>query len=133
MEAEKQARLSTLLDEEEEENEEDGIENSPNLNNSATNKEENINDSNKNENIMYNATQNTNTETKTNDKTDNKNMNEMPLKSTIKTPWRATNDSLLIGSCPHSWLFGRVGAVVHHGGAGNVVGVLVFYVFYICN
>ena len=33
--------------------------------------------------------------------------------------WNAERDSLLIGSCPHSWLFDRVGAVVHHGGAGE--------------
>lgn len=26
---------------------------------------------------------------------------------------------LLIGNCPHDWLFTRVSAVVHHGGAGT--------------
>ena len=25
----------------------------------------------------------------------------------------------LLGNCPHSWLFKRMGAVVHHGGAGT--------------
>jgi hypothetical protein len=25
-----------------------------------------------------------------------------------------------LGDCPHDWLFPRMGAVVHHGGAGTV-------------
>ena len=33
--------------------------------------------------------------------------------------WQADRDAVLIGSCPHSWLFERVAAVVHHGGAGT--------------
>ena len=33
--------------------------------------------------------------------------------------WQADRDAVLIGSCPHSWLFQRVAAVVHHGGAGT--------------
>lgn len=33
--------------------------------------------------------------------------------------WSAARDAILIGPCPHSWLFEQVGAVVHHGGAGN--------------
>ena len=32
--------------------------------------------------------------------------------------WTAALDALLIGACPHSWLFKMVAAVVHHGGAG---------------
>jgi hypothetical protein len=33
--------------------------------------------------------------------------------------WNAETDAILIGPCPHSWLFTRVAAVVHHGGAGK--------------
>lgn len=29
-------------------------------------------------------------------------------------------DVFMIGDCPHEWLFDRVSAVVHHGGAGTV-------------
>lgn len=29
------------------------------------------------------------------------------------------SDVLFIGDCPHEWLFERVSAVVHHGGAGT--------------
>ena len=29
------------------------------------------------------------------------------------------DDILLLGNCPHSWLFQRVSAVIHHGGAGT--------------
>ncbi|KAI9168006.1 UDP-Glycosyltransferase/glycogen phosphorylase [Paramyrothecium foliicola] len=29
------------------------------------------------------------------------------------------NDIFLLGNCPHDWLFPRVAAVVHHGGAGT--------------
>lgn len=28
-------------------------------------------------------------------------------------------DVLFLGDCPHEWLFQRVSAVVHHGGAGT--------------
>lgn len=34
--------------------------------------------------------------------------------------WRAASDALLVGPLPHSWLFERVTAVVHHGGAGKL-------------
>ena len=37
--------------------------------------------------------------------------------------WTAAQDALLIGACPHSWLFKMVAAVVHHGGAGMVTSV----------
>ena len=33
--------------------------------------------------------------------------------------WSAESDAFLLGPCPHSWLFPRVLAVVHHGGAGT--------------
>merc|ERR550532_2631522 len=32
----------------------------------------------------------------------------------------------LLGNCPHSWLFQRCSAVVHHGGAGTVAAGLRF-------
>jgi UDP:flavonoid glycosyltransferase YjiC (YdhE family) len=31
----------------------------------------------------------------------------------------STADVLFVGGCPHEWLFQRVAAVVHHGGAGT--------------
>ena len=43
---------------------------------------------------------------------------EKSEKSVKKVAWTAACDALLIGSCPHSWLFNQVAAVVHHGGAG---------------
>lgn len=33
--------------------------------------------------------------------------------------WKASKDALMIGPCPHSWLFQHVAAVIHHGGAGT--------------
>ena len=129
-EAEKQARLSILLDEDEEESDENEVENSSNLKNLTTSEEENIHFD-----TPRKKRKETNTGTKTNknEKTDIKNVHEVPLKSTIlkiKSPWRACKDSLLIGSCPHSWLFGRVGAVVHHGGAGNIADVVMSIILY---
>ena len=38
--------------------------------------------------------------------------------------WSADSDALLIGPCPHSWLFPRVAAAVHHGGAGTTAASL---------
>ena len=38
--------------------------------------------------------------------------------------WRADRDAVLIGACPHAWLFERVAAVVHHGGAGAALAAL---------
>ena len=29
--------------------------------------------------------------------------------------WEASRDAMLIGPCPHSWLFPKVAAVIHHG------------------
>ena len=34
--------------------------------------------------------------------------------------WNAQRDAILIGPCPHTWLFQKVKAVCHHGGAGRV-------------
>jgi len=34
--------------------------------------------------------------------------------------WIADRDAHFIGPCPHNWLFQRVSAVVHHGGAGTL-------------
>ena len=31
----------------------------------------------------------------------------------------STRDVFYLGDCPHEWLFPRVAAVVHHGGAGT--------------
>ena len=42
-----------------------------------------------------------------------------PSKASKPSTWTASKDALLIGACPHSWLFERVAAVVHHGGAGT--------------
>ncbi len=33
--------------------------------------------------------------------------------------WTAAKDSFFMGPCPHNWLFQKVFAVVHHGGAGQ--------------
>lgn len=33
--------------------------------------------------------------------------------------WKGSSDALLIGPCPHNWLFNQVAAVIHHGGAGK--------------
>jgi hypothetical protein len=51
--------------------------------------------------------------------------------------WIAENDAILIGSCPHSWLFTRVCGVVHHGGAGTTAaglraGIYMYSYMYIC-
>jgi hypothetical protein len=35
--------------------------------------------------------------------------------------WNPEHDTLMIGACAHSWLFERVAAVVHHGGAGTTM------------
>ena len=35
------------------------------------------------------------------------------------TPTSLPDEILLIGSAPHDWLFPRMAAVVHHGGAGT--------------
>jgi UDP:flavonoid glycosyltransferase YjiC (YdhE family) len=34
------------------------------------------------------------------------------------------NNVLVIGSVPHSWLFSRVSAIVHHGGAGTTAAAI---------
>jgi UDP:flavonoid glycosyltransferase YjiC (YdhE family) len=39
--------------------------------------------------------------------------------------WDAALDLFLIGPCPHPWLFKRVCAVVHHGGAGTTAAGLI--------
>lgn len=33
--------------------------------------------------------------------------------------WTAAKDAFFMGPCPHNWLFQKVFAVVHHGGAGK--------------
>jgi hypothetical protein len=33
--------------------------------------------------------------------------------------WTAAEDAFFMGPCPHGWLFQKVSAVVHHGGAGG--------------
>ena len=38
--------------------------------------------------------------------------------------WKASRDAILIGPCPHSWLFQHVGAVIHHGGSGTTAASL---------
>eukprot|EP00595_Chromulina_sp_UTEXLB2642_P003086 CAMPEP_0196763528 /NCGR_PEP_ID=MMETSP1095-20130614/4257_1 /TAXON_ID=96789 ORGANISM="Chromulina nebulosa, Strain UTEXLB2642" /NCGR_SAMPLE_ID=MMETSP1095 /ASSEMBLY_ACC=CAM_ASM_000446 /LENGTH=1269 /DNA_ID=CAMNT_0042116921 /DNA_START=178 /DNA_END=3987 /DNA_ORIENTATION=- len=39
--------------------------------------------------------------------------------------WKSSRDAMLIGPCPHSWLFTKVSAVIHHGGAGTTSAGLV--------
>lgn len=39
-------------------------------------------------------------------------------------PGKRSEDLLVIDSAPHDWLFSRVSAVVHHGGAGTTAAVL---------
>lgn len=41
------------------------------------------------------------------------------LPTSCNIAWSASRDALVIGPCPHTWLFEHVGAVVHHGGAGT--------------
>jgi hypothetical protein len=51
---------------------------------------------------------------------------EMPKSESIRfdwdevenDEWTAAKDSFFMGPCPHNWLFQKVSAVVHHGGAG---------------
>lgn len=40
-------------------------------------------------------------------------------RSLLPGGWSAESDAFLLGPCQHSWLFPRVAAVVHHGGAGT--------------
>jgi len=46
--------------------------------------------------------------------------------------WSATKDAMFLGPCPHDWLFQRVAGVVHHGGAGTVLLLLVPFFFLSC-
>ena len=114
-EAEKQARLAYLLEEEEEEIEDEiseefegdrGGEEGKGSKSKSKSEGELKGDKNSNfnsDNITY-APEN--------------QKSEKSEKSEKKVAWTAACDALLIGSCPHSWLFNQVAAVVHHGGAG---------------
>lgn len=51
---------------------------------------------------------------------------ETGVRAIISRGWSKLGDGqphddnvLFIGDCPHEWLFARVAAVVHHGGAGT--------------
>jgi sterol 3beta-glucosyltransferase len=50
------------------------------------------------------------------------------MRGVIQSGWARLHgdddDILTIGDIPHSWLFPRVAAVVHHGGAGTVAAAL---------
>lgn len=51
------------------------------------------------------------------------------VRAIIATGWgglavRSSDDLLVIDQAPHDWLFGRVSAVVHHGGAGTTAAAL---------
>jgi hypothetical protein len=102
-EAEKQAKLALLVDEDEDEDEDedhDGI------------LGKDIED--------MNITKSTSKNDMRNDMNSRNSVGNLSQKRGVKVShWNAERDSLLIGSCPHSWLFDRVGAVVHHGGAGS--------------
>jgi hypothetical protein len=115
-EAEKQAKLALLVDEDEDEDEADD-------------------DSNLGKDIEgRNITKSTSKNDMKNDMNSRNSCGNLSQKRGVKVShWNAERDSLLIGSCPHSWLFDRVGAVVHHGGAGsNSVVVLYFWVYMVC-
>ena len=44
---------------------------------------------------------------------------DVPSHRELPGGWMGAADAYLLGPCPHSWLFPRVAAVVHHGGAGT--------------
>jgi hypothetical protein len=99
-EAEKQAKLALLVDEDEDEDEDN------------SNLDKDIED--------RNITKSTSKNDMKNDMNSRNSGGNLSQKRGVKVShWNAERDSLLIGSCPHSWLFDRVGAVVHHGGAGS--------------
>ena len=103
-EAEKQAKLALLVDEDEDEDEDDDEDDS-NLGKDIEGK---------------NITKSTSKNDMKNDMNSRNSGGNLSQKRGVKVShWNAERDSLLIGSCPHSWLFDRVGAVVHHGGAGS--------------
>ena len=103
-EAEKQAKLALLVDEDEdEEDDEDDV---------GDSKGKDMNDRN-----LSQSTSKNDIKSDFNDRNSGNNLNQR--KGSKVSLWSAERDSLLIGSCPHSWLFDRVGAVVHHGGAGK--------------
>ena len=100
-EAEKQAKLALLVDEDEDEDEDD----------SDLGKDIEERD------ILKSASKN---DMRNDMNSRNSGGGNLSQKRGVKVShWNAERDSLLIGSCPHSWLFDRVGAVVHHGGAGS--------------
>jgi hypothetical protein len=126
LEAEKQARLAGLAEEEEEDEEEDS---NSDINRVRKEQDELRNKTNS-ETLDPQSGMKRNTDTtpdspKRSDPSNNTSTNTgtstLPPKALPpkRAPWSAHRDSLLIGSCPHSWLFGQVGAVVHHGGAGR--------------
>ena len=126
-EAEKQAKLAKLVEddeEEEEEEEEEGAESevvgsTPFLENDGTEVEIQIRKSEISDQEMNSIEQ----KQKKMNKTMNNGRKSFHLKSTSSNSngvWTAAKDALLIGACPHSWLFKMVAAVVHHGGAGMV-------------
>lgn len=102
-EAEKQAKLALLVDEDEDEDE-----NEDDSNLGKDIEDRNISRSTSKNDMRYDM----------NSRNSGGNLSQ---KRGVKVShWNAERDSLLIGSCPHSWLFDRVGAVVHHGGAGSI-------------
>lgn len=126
LEAEKQARLAGLAEEEEEDEEEDS---NSDINRVRKEQDELRNKTNSETlDPQSGMKRNTDTTPDTPNRSDppnntstNTGTSTLPPKALPpkRAPWSAHRDSLLIGSCPHSWLFGQVGAVVHHGGAGR--------------
>ena len=127
-EAEKQAKLAKLVEddeeEEEEKEEEEGVESevvgsTPFLENDSTEVEIQIRKSEMSGQELNSIEQ----KQKKMNKTMNNGRKSFHLKSASSNSngvWTAAKDALLIGACPHSWLFKMVAAVVHHGGAGMV-------------
>jgi hypothetical protein len=146
IEAEKQARLAVLAEEEEEEEEEEEDSNSDadsDINRKRKEEEDLINNSNSetsdsDSGMHINNDRTAHTQPNRSDHTHNTGAitgtSTLPPKALPpkRAPWSAHRDSLLIGSCPHSWLFGRVGAVVHHGGAGRVTTLSFSLIFSAC-
>ena len=100
-EAEKQAKLALLVDEDEDEDDQN----------------DNLGKADIEESSISKPTSKSDVKNDLNARCNGSNLNHG--KGQKVSLWNAERDSLLIGSCPHSWLFDRVGAVVHHGGAGK--------------
>ena len=116
-EAEKQAKLALLVDEDEDEDEEDADENHDDKLGNNSEEIGPLQSISKND-IKSELSSRNNNNNRGGGGGGYLNQSKGKSKGPKVSLWNAERDSLLIGSCPHSWLFDRVGAVVHHGGAG---------------